>query len=156
MNLPAVDHNSSSRVSWTVVDFGNMFKGILTPWLLRLHSDTYLTVSLLGLASLPWEDNQFALVLLQPLNISLKGFSWSVFPPMINCNTDCGSNFARDTSSLKWKHSVVQTFDTSVISILKINLKTKKEQIRITKRGKPEANTSGKRILINVEITWHY
>ena len=107
MNLPAVDQNSSSWVNWAVVDFNNMFKGVLTPWLLRLHSNTYLTVSLLGLASLPWEDNQFALVLLQPLNISLKGFSRSVFPPMINCNTDCGSNFARDTSSLEWKHSVV-------------------------------------------------
>ena len=30
----------------------------------RLNCNTHLTVSLLGLTGLPWEDNQFALVLL--------------------------------------------------------------------------------------------
>lgn len=44
----------------------------------------YLTVSLFGLACLPWEDNQLALVLFKSLNISLKGFCRPVLSPVVN------------------------------------------------------------------------
>ena len=44
----------------------------------------YLTVSLFGLACLPWEYNQLALVLFKSLNISLKGFCRPVFSPVVN------------------------------------------------------------------------
>ena len=62
---------------------------------------TYLTVSLFGLACLPREDNQLALVLFKPLNISLKGFCRPVFSPVVNWNTDGWSNFSWDACSLE-------------------------------------------------------
>ena len=101
------------------------------------------TISLLlysfNLWTLAWRDSADLFFLL-----------WSTAIPIV------GATLREIPAAWNKRQCHVNIWQISNLNPKKINLKTKKEQIRITKQGKPEANTSEKRILINVEINRHY
>ena len=61
---------------------------------------THLTVALLGFAELLGEEDELGSVLLEALDIGLKGLHRPVLPPVVNRDADGGGKLLVDSSSL--------------------------------------------------------
>ena len=62
---------------------------------------TYVTVSLLGLVNLPGKEDQFGLVLLEPLGVDLQRLQRAVPPPVVHGYPNLGGKLPRDASTLE-------------------------------------------------------
>lgn len=76
----------------------------------RTTIEAYGGVALLGLASLPGEDNKLGLVDLQPLNVDLLSLLARVPPSVVNNDSDTPGLLLSDTSLLKLSERESATF----------------------------------------------
>jgi hypothetical protein len=71
---------------------------------------------------LPWEDNEFGLVGLEALNISLETLQRTVLPAVVHCYTNCWCQLLGDSSSLHCQFYVMKNQNLHAIHKKKLLL----------------------------------